>query len=122
MRVAVRAEAVALAGRDDTCGLALSRGGPWGLIGLYETYMMCICFVWSSMMGVVKISDRVHENLGVAGRALGWPIHGHAGRRMRVGTVTEMHPEMDRRERALDIGLAVTAQCGEPRASSAGQH
>lgn len=84
-------------------------------------------------MGIVKISELMHENLRVAGNALSRSINAQAEHWMRVGMLTEMHPELDHREicqlliRAelaggLDIGLAVTAQLGKPSASSSGQH
>ena len=84
-------------------------------------------------MGIVKISDLMHENLRVAGSALSRSINAQAEHWMRVGMLTEMHPELDYREicqlliRAelaggLDIGMAVTAQLGKPGASSTGKH
>ena len=84
-------------------------------------------------MGIVKISDLMHENLRVAGNALSRSINAQAEHWMRVGMLTEMHPELDYREicqiliRAelaggLDIAVAVTAQLGKPHASSPGKH
>lgn len=83
-------------------------------------------------MGIVKISDLMHENLRVAGNALSRSINAQAEHWMRVGMLTEMHPELDHREicqllvRAelaggLDITVAAAAQAGKPRASSAGK-
>ena len=80
-------------------------------------------------MGIVKISDLMHENLRVAGNALSRSINAQAEHWMRVGMLTEMHPELDHREicqlliRAelaggLDISVAAAAQAGKPRASS----
>ncbi|KRB96772.1 hypothetical protein ASE11_15265 [Hydrogenophaga sp. Root209] len=84
-------------------------------------------------MGIVKISDLMHENLRVAGTALSRSINAQAEHWMRVGMLTEMHPELDHREicqmlvRAelaggLDIAMSVTAPPGKPRASSTGKH
>ena len=90
-------------------------------------------------MGIVKISDQMHENLRVAGNALSRSINAQAEHWMRVGMLTEMHPELDHREicqllvRAelaggMDIALAVApvapvaAPPGKARASSAGKH
>jgi hypothetical protein len=87
-------------------------------------------------MGIVKISDLMHENLRVAGNALSRSINAQAEHWMRVGMLTEMHPELDHREicqlliRAelaggLDIVAAVTpitAQPGKPRVSTTGKH
>jgi hypothetical protein len=83
-------------------------------------------------MGIVKISDLMHENLRVAGNALSRSINAQAEHWMRVGMLTEMHPELDHREicqllvRAelaggLDITVAAAAQAGKTRASSAGK-
>jgi hypothetical protein len=84
-------------------------------------------------MGIVKISDLMHENLRVAGNALSRSINAQAEHWMRVGMLTEMHPELDHREicqllvRAelaggLDITVAAAAQAGKPRASSTRKH
>ncbi|SDW67521.1 ParD-like antitoxin of type II toxin-antitoxin system [Variovorax sp. YR634] len=84
-------------------------------------------------MGIVKISDLMHENLRVAGNALSRSINAQAEHWMRVGMLTEMHPELDYREicqlliqaelaGGLDIAAAVTTQPGKPRASSSGKH
>lgn len=80
-------------------------------------------------MGIVKISDLMHENLRVAGNALSRSINAQAEHWMRVGMLTEMHPDLNHREicqlliRAelaggLDIAMAVTGQAGTPAAAS----
>lgn len=85
------------------------------------------------MMGIVKISDQMHENLRVAGTALSRSINAQAEHWMRVGMLTEMHPELDHREicqlliRAelaggLDISTVVNPPPGRSRAPSAGKH
>lgn len=84
-------------------------------------------------MGIVKISDLMHKNLRVAGNALSRSINAQAEHWMRVGMLTEMHPELDHRDicqlliRAelagcLDISVAVAAQPGKPGESPAGKH
>jgi len=84
-------------------------------------------------MGIVKISDQMHENLRVAGTALSRSINAQAEHWMRVGMLTEMHPELDHREicqllvRAelaggFDIGMAVNGLTGKPRAVANGKH
>jgi ParD-like antitoxin of type II bacterial toxin-antitoxin system len=84
-------------------------------------------------MGIVKISDQMHENLRVASNALNRSINAQAEHWMRVGMLTEMHPQLDYREicqlliRAelaggLDIIVAVTGQLGVSSASSAEKH
>ncbi len=85
------------------------------------------------MMGIVKISDLMHENLRVAGNALSRSINAQAEHWMRVGMLTEMHPELDHREicqlliRAelaggLDITMAATAQLSKLGETAAGKH
>ena len=49
-------------------------------------------------MGIVKISDQMHENLRVAGTALSRSINAQAEHWMRVGMLAEMHPDLDYRE------------------------
>ena len=84
-------------------------------------------------MGIVKISDLMHENLRVAGNALSRSINAQAEHWMRVGMLTEMHPDLDYREicqlliRAelaggLDIAMAVKAQFDKSTVSSTGKH
>ena len=84
-------------------------------------------------MGIVKISDLMHENLRVVGNALSRSINAQAEHWMRVGMLTEMHPEMDHREicqlliqaelaGGLDVVASVTGKRGKPRESSAGKH
>lgn len=84
-------------------------------------------------MGIVKISDQMHENLRVAGSSLSRSINAQAEHWMRVGMLTEMHPALDYREicqlliRAemaggLDIGMAASGQLGKPSVSPAEKH
>lgn len=49
-------------------------------------------------MGIVKISDLMHENLRVAGNALSRSINSQAEHWMRVGMLTELHPELNHRD------------------------
>ena len=84
-------------------------------------------------MGIVKISDLMHENLRVAGNALSRSINAQAEHWLRVGMLTEMHPELNHRDicqlliqaelaGGLDIVQAVTASSGKPSAPSTGKH
>ncbi|MBS7807848.1 ParD-like family protein [Variovorax sp. PCZ-1] len=84
-------------------------------------------------MGIVKISDQMHENLRVAGNALSRSINAQAEHWMRIGMLTEMHPDLDYREicqlliqaelsGGLDIIGAATGQLVKSRAASAGKH
>ncbi|MGQ3115154.1 MAG: ParD-like family protein [Hydrogenophaga sp.] len=83
-------------------------------------------------MGIVKISDLMHENLRVAGNALSRSINAQAEHWMRVGMLTELHPALDHREicqllvRAelaggLDITVAAATPPGKSRTAPAGQ-
>lgn len=72
-------------------------------------------------MGIVKISDQMHENLRVAGNALSRSINAQAEHWMRVGMLTEMNPGLDHREicqmlvRAeLAGGLDIAAAVADP--------
>ena len=49
-------------------------------------------------MGIVKISDQMHENLRLASTALSRSINSQAEHWMRVGMLIEMHPELNHRE------------------------
>lgn len=71
-------------------------------------------------MGIVKISDQMHESLRVASNALSRSINAQAEHWMRIGMVAELHPELDHREisqlliRAEQAGgfdLATVAAC-----------
>ncbi len=84
-------------------------------------------------MGIVKISDLMHENLRVAGNALSRSINAQAEHWMRVGMLTEMHPELDYREicqlliqaelsGGLDIMAAMDATAAKARTSPPGRH
>ncbi|MDE2402667.1 MAG: ParD-like family protein [Burkholderiales bacterium] len=83
-------------------------------------------------MGIVKISDSMHENLRVAGNALSRSINAQAEHWMRVGMLTEMHPELNHQDicqlliRAelsggLDLSVALASQISPPAASSKGK-
>ncbi len=45
-------------------------------------------------MGIVKISDRMHDNLRSASDALSRSINAQAEHWMRVGMLSELHPEL----------------------------
>ena len=81
-------------------------------------------------MGIVKISDQMHENLRVAGTALSRSINAQAEHWMRVGMLTEMHPDLDYREicqlliqaelnGGLDLTAAATVATAQPRKTAA---
>lgn len=83
-------------------------------------------------MGIVKISDRMHENLRVAGGALSRSINAQAEHWMRVGMLAELHPGLDhqaicqllvRAEIAggLDIGVALAQPPATARVAAAAE-
>lgn len=49
-------------------------------------------------MGIVKISEQMHENLRVAGNALSRSINAQAEHWLRIGMLAEMHPDLDHRD------------------------
>lgn len=49
-------------------------------------------------MGIVKISDLMHENLRIAGNALSRSINAQAEHWMRIGMLAELYPALDHRE------------------------
>ena len=84
-------------------------------------------------MGIVKISDLMHENLRVAGNALSRSINAQAEHWMRVGMLTELYPDLNHREicqlliRAelaggLDITVAAAAQPARRGTTTTGKH
>jgi hypothetical protein len=60
--------------------------------------MIHIRFVYYDAMGIVKISDLMHVNLRIAGNALSRSINSQAEHWMRVGMLSELHPDLDHRE------------------------
>lgn len=82
-------------------------------------------------MGIVKISDGMHENLRVASSALSRSINAQAEHWMRVGMLAEIHPDLDHREicqlliqaerqGGLNLQTAVAAQVLDKTAASLG--
>ncbi|QKZ04791.1 MULTISPECIES: ParD-like family protein [Pseudomonas] len=51
-------------------------------------------------MGIVKISDVMHENLRVASGALSRSINAQAEHWMRIGMLAELHPHLPHNELA----------------------
>ncbi|MHC8306265.1 ParD-like family protein [Pseudomonas sp. PB3P13] len=49
-------------------------------------------------MGIVKISEALHDNLRVAGNALSRSINAQAEHWMRIGMLAELHPELNHNE------------------------
>ncbi|MES2532297.1 MAG: ParD-like family protein [Pseudomonadota bacterium] len=81
-------------------------------------------------MGIVKISDHMHENLRVVGNALSRSINAQAEHWMRIGMLAELHPGLQhsdicqlliRAEQAGGFDLATVSALpnGKPRAKAA---
>jgi hypothetical protein len=49
-------------------------------------------------MGIVKISDPLHEGLRVASQALSRSINAQAEHWMRIGLLAELHPQLNHSE------------------------
>jgi len=49
-------------------------------------------------MGIVKISDQMHESLRVASNALSRSINAQAEHWMRIGMLAEIYPDLDHRD------------------------
>ncbi|MFG6466180.1 ParD-like family protein [Roseateles sp. BYS87W] len=49
-------------------------------------------------MGIVKISDPLHESLRVASQALSRSINAQAEHWMRIGLLAELHPQLNHSE------------------------
>jgi len=48
-------------------------------------------------MGIVKISEEMHENLRIASNALSRSINAQAEHWLRIGMLAELHPDLDHR-------------------------
>jgi hypothetical protein len=55
-------------------------------------------FILDEAVGIVKISEDMHENLRVASNALSRSINAQAEHWMRIGMLTELHPNLDHSE------------------------
>ncbi|MEY4765413.1 MAG: hypothetical protein RI907_2086 [Pseudomonadota bacterium] len=84
-------------------------------------------------MGIVKISEPMHENLRVAGNAMSRSINAQAEHWMRVGMLAELHPDLNHREicqllvqaelaGGLDIATLVSPAQAKRRAKPRGPH
>lgn len=49
-------------------------------------------------MGIVRISDEMHENLRTASQALSRSINAQAEHWLRIGMLSELHPELTHSE------------------------
>ncbi len=49
-------------------------------------------------MGIVKISEQMHESLRVASNALSRSINAQAEHWMRIGMLAEIYPDLDHRD------------------------
>jgi hypothetical protein len=52
-------------------------------------------FISGGFVGIVKISEDMHENLRVASNALSRSINAQAEHWMRIGMLAELHPDLD---------------------------
>ena len=84
-------------------------------------------------MGIVKISDGMHENLRTASVALSRSINAQAEHWMRLGMLAELYPDLDYRELSrlliraeqeggLDIGRLCALPAEPPLPHAAGEN
>ncbi|WP_416424626.1 ParD-like family protein [Pseudomonas sp. App30] len=75
-------------------------------------------------MGIVKISDVMHENLRITSNALSRSINAQAEHWMRIGMLAELHPHLPhneltqlliRAEQAGGFDLQTVANCMDQR-------
>ncbi|MFL9927219.1 ParD-like family protein [Herbaspirillum lusitanum] len=64
-------------------------------------------------MGIVKISDAMHDNVRIAGNALHRSINAQAEHWMRLGMLAELHPELTNSEVCQLLIRAEIAHEGE---------
>lgn len=81
-------------------------------------------------MGIVKISDQMHENLRVASGALCRSINAQAEHWMRIGMLAELYPDMSHRdlcrmlvraEQSGGLDLSALLEQGHTQAIAAGE-
>jgi hypothetical protein len=79
-------------------------------------------------MGIVKISEAMHESLRVASQALSRSINAQAEHWMRIGMLAELHPQLShseicqlliRAEQEGGLDLARLAGWTQPKAKGA---
>ncbi|MBT9491523.1 MAG: ParD-like family protein [Paucibacter sp.] len=70
-------------------------------------------------MGIVKISDQMHESLRVASSALSRSINAQAEHWMRIGLLAELHPDLDHRDICQLLIRAEQATSSKPRRPAA---
>ena len=58
-------------------------------------------FIYNFRMGIVKISEQMHESLRVVGNALSRSINAQAEHWMRIGMLAELHPNLHHQEICL---------------------
>lgn len=82
--------------------------------------------IYNQAMGIVKISEQMHESLRVVGNALSRSINAQAEHWMRIGMLAELHPHLQhqeicqlliRIEQAGGFDLATVTACAAPTAA-----
>ena len=67
-------------------------------------------------MGIVKISEQMHENLRLTSGALSRSINAQAEHWMRIGMLSELHPNLDHNQICRLLVRAEHLIWGAPRA------
>lgn len=71
-------------------------------------------------MGIVKISEAMHDNLRIAGNALSRSINAQAEHWLRIGMLAELYPELNHHDisrlliRAEQGGIDLLQLCTQP--------
>lgn len=65
-----------------------------GLHGTYETYTLRILILKVKRMGIVKITDQLHEQLRLASAAMDRSINAQAEFWIKIGLLAELNPQL----------------------------
>ncbi len=95
-----------------------------GLRAAAVCYTFHILYVYGTDMGIVKISEQMHDNLRTASEALSRSINSQAEHWLRIGMLAEIHPDLryseicqlllrsSREGQALDLRQQQAAEAG----------
>ncbi len=65
-----------------------------GLSAIYETYTIRISIFPEKPMGIVKISDQLHEQIRMASAAMDRSINAQAEFWIKLGLLAELNPQL----------------------------
>lgn len=71
---------------------------------LFVTYTINICFVYElNIMGIVKISDELHEEIRKASSVMSRSINSQAEFWIKIGMLAELHPHLSFNQIVCDL-------------------